>query len=142
MQKHAVTYQPSGKMVHVPQGTTLFNAAHWAGLPIDSTCGGRGTCGKCGVRVLSGHADRTLADYRHLSDKLDEGWRLSCQAIITEDTECEVPRLMRSPKAATMGQYQLEVLCLIYVDSPTSPHGVINAASGLIFKALCNGDQD
>ncbi|MDP9329195.1 MAG: ASKHA domain-containing protein [Actinomycetota bacterium] len=103
MRKHAVTYHPSGKMVHAPEGTTLFNAAHWAGLPIDSTCGGRGTCGKCGVKILSGHADRTLADYRHLSDKLDEGWRLSCQAIIGEDTECEVPRLMRSPKAATMG---------------------------------------
>ena len=89
--------------MHVPAGTTLFNAAHWAGLPIDSTCGGRGTCGKCGVKVLQGHAERTLADYRHLSDKLDEGWRLSCQAEVNEDMVCEVPRLMRTPKAATMG---------------------------------------
>ena len=103
MRKLAVVYQPSGKTAHVPEGTSLFNAAHWAGLPIDSTCGGRGTCGKCGVRILSGHATRTLADYRHLSDKLDEGWRLSCQALVTQDTECEVPRLMHTPKAATMG---------------------------------------
>ncbi len=103
MGKLAVTYLPSDTTVHVPAGTTLFNAAHWAGLPIDSTCGGRGTCGKCGVKVLQGHAERTLADYRHLSDKLDEGWRLSCQAEVNEDTVCEVPRLMRTPKAATMG---------------------------------------
>ena len=103
MRKVAVVYQPSGKTAHVPEGTSLFNAAHWAGLPIDSTCGGRGTCGKCGVKILRGHAERTLADYRHLSDTLDEGWRLSCQALVTEDTECEVPRLMRTPKAATMG---------------------------------------
>ena len=96
-------YRPSGKTAHVPEGTTLFNAAHWAGLPIDSTCGGRGTCGKCGVKILSGHAERTSADHRHLGDKLEEGWRLSCQALVTEDTECEVPRLMRTPKAATMG---------------------------------------
>ena len=101
--KVEVTYQPSGKTVRVPEGTTLFNAAHWAGLPIESTCGGRGTCGKCGVKVLSGHIERALADYRHLGDRLDEGWRLSCQAEITEDTECEVPRLMKMPKAATMG---------------------------------------
>lgn len=101
--KIEVTYQPSGKTVRVPEGTTLFNAAHWAGLPIESTCGGRGTCGKCGVKVLSGHIERTLADYRHLGERLDEGWRLSCQAEITEDTECEVPRLMKMPKAATMG---------------------------------------
>lgn len=103
MGKLAVTYLPSDTTVHVPAGTTLFNAAHWAGLPIDSTCGGRGTCGKCGVRVIRGHAERTLADYRHLSDTLDEGWRLSCQAEVQEDTVCEVPRLMRTPKAATMG---------------------------------------
>ena len=101
--KVEVTYQPSGKTVRVPEGTTLFNAAHWAGLPIESTCGGRGTCGKCGVKVLSGHVERSLADYRHLNDQLDEGWRLSCQAGITEDTECDVPRLMKMPKAATMG---------------------------------------
>ena len=103
MGKLAVTYLPSETTVHVPAGTTLFNAAHWAGLPIDSTCGGRGTCGKCGVRIVSGHAERTLADYRHLSATLDEGWRLSCQAGVSEDTVCEVPRLMRTPKAATMG---------------------------------------
>jgi uncharacterized 2Fe-2S/4Fe-4S cluster protein (DUF4445 family) len=103
MGKLAVTYLPSDTTVHVPAGTTLFNAAHWAGLPIDSTCGGRGTCGKCGVRIVSGHAERTLADYRHLSATLDEGWRLSCQALVSEDTVCEVPRLMRTPKAATMG---------------------------------------
>ena len=103
MGKLAVTYLPSDTTVHVPAGTTLFNAAHWAGLPIDSTCGGRGTCGKCGVRIVQGHAERTLADYRHLSDALDEGWRLSCQAEVREDMVCEVPRLMRTPKAATMG---------------------------------------
>ena len=64
--KVEVTYLPSGKTVRVPEGTTLFNAAHWAGLPIESTCGGRGTCGKCRVRVVEGEAERTLADYRHL----------------------------------------------------------------------------
>ena len=101
--KVEVTYRPSGKTVRVPEGTTLFNAAHWAGLPIESTCGGRGTCGPGGVRVVSGHVERPLADYRHLNDRLDEGWRLSCQAGITEDVECEVPRLMKMPKAATMG---------------------------------------
>ncbi len=103
MRKVAVVYQPSGKTAHVPEGTTLFNAAHWAGLPIDSTCGGRGTCGKCGVRILRGDAEPTPADHRHLGDRLGEGWRLSCQAVVAEEMECEVPRLMRTPKAATMG---------------------------------------
>ena len=103
MRKLEVTYLPSDTTAHVPSGTTLFHGAHWAGIPIESTCGGRGTCGKCKVRVVEGHADRTLADYRHLSDGLDEGWRLSCQAAVTEDMTVEVPRPMSTPRAATMG---------------------------------------
>src|SRR3982751_6211505 len=103
MRKLAVTYQPSATTAHVPAGTTLFHAAHWAGIAIESTCGGRGTCGKCRVRVIDGRADRTLADYRHLSAELDEGWRLSCQAAVAEDMVVEVPSPMTTPRAATMG---------------------------------------
>ena len=101
--KLEVRYEPSGTVAHVPPGTTLFNAAHWAGIPIESTCGGRGTCGKCKVQVLQGHAERTLADYRHVSEGLDEGWRLSCQCEVAEDMVVDVPRAMTVPKAATMG---------------------------------------
>ena len=101
--KHEVTYLPSGKTARVPEGTTLFNAAHWAGLPIESTCGGRGTCGKCGVRVIEGTAELSLADHRHLADRIDDGWRLSCQCPITGPMRVDVPRLMKMPKAATMG---------------------------------------
>ena len=52
--KLEVTYLPFERTTRVPSGTTLFSAAHWIGLPIDSTCGGRGTCGKCKVRVITG----------------------------------------------------------------------------------------
>ncbi|HZD80179.1 MAG TPA: ASKHA domain-containing protein [Actinomycetota bacterium] len=104
MRKLEVTYLPQGATVHVPMGTNLFHAAHWAGLPIESTCGGRGTCGKCRVRVMGGRGEPTTADQRHLSSaELEAGWRLACQAEIRADTVCEVPRPMRTPKAATMG---------------------------------------
>jgi uncharacterized 2Fe-2S/4Fe-4S cluster protein (DUF4445 family) len=104
MGKLAVTYLPSGGVAHVPAGTTLFHAANWAGLPIESTCGGRGTCGKCKVRVLQGQSEPTLADHRHLHEnEIAAGWRLSCQAEVETDATCDVPALIRTPKAATMG---------------------------------------
>jgi uncharacterized 2Fe-2S/4Fe-4S cluster protein (DUF4445 family) len=104
MTKLEVTYLPSGTVAHVPEGTTLFHAANWAGLPIESTCGGRGTCGKCKVRLVEGRPEPTPADHRHLdANQIDAGWRLSCQAEIWTDTTCDVPALMRTPKAATMG---------------------------------------
>lgn len=102
--KLEVTYRPSDKTAHVPAGTTLFNAANWAGLPIESTCGGRGTCGKCKVRILQGEAEPTPADHRKLdAGEIADAWRLSCQVEIHDDIECDVPRLMSMPKAATMG---------------------------------------
>ena len=109
--KLEVTYRPFDKTTRVPPGTTLFSAAHWIGLPIDSTCGGRGTCGKCKVQVLQGSAEITTADRKQLrAAELEAGWRLSCQAKVYEDTTVDVPELMRVPKAATMGVNRLVLL--------------------------------
>ena len=100
--KLEVTYLPFDRTTRVPPGTTVFSAAHWIGLPIDSTCGGRGTCGKCKVRVIRGGAEAETADHRQLRPaEIAEGWRLSCQARIYQDMTCEVPQLLRVPKADT-----------------------------------------
>src|SRR2546428_8626192 len=109
--KLEVTYQPFERTTRVPPGTTLFSAAHWIGLPIDSTCGGRGTCGKCKVQVLQGGGEITTADRKQLrAAELEAGWRLSCQAKVYDDTTVTVPELMRVPKAATMGVNRLVLL--------------------------------
>src|ERR1700738_3358704 len=99
--KLEVTYRPFDRTTRVPPGTTLFSAAHWIGLPIDSTCGGRGTCGKCKVQINEGASALTTADVKQLETReLEAGWRLSCQARVYEDTVVTVPQLARTPKAA------------------------------------------
>ncbi|HEY3084399.1 MAG TPA: ASKHA domain-containing protein [Candidatus Dormibacteraeota bacterium] len=109
--KLEVQYLPFDRTTRVPAGTTLFSAAHWIGLPIDSTCGGRGTCGKCKVRVVKGLTEAETADHRQLRpQEIADGWRLSCQARVYEDMTCEVPQLLRVPKAATMGLGRLVIL--------------------------------
>ena len=83
---------------------TLFNAANWIGLPIDSTCGAKGTCGKCKVRILHGYNGATRADRKVFTEaELADGWRLSCRSEANADVVCEVPRLMGNPRAALMG---------------------------------------
>ncbi|MCA1552793.1 MAG: 2Fe-2S iron-sulfur cluster binding domain-containing protein, partial [Chloroflexi bacterium] len=102
--KHSISFLPQQITTHAPDGTTLFNAANWAGIAIDSTCGGRGTCGKCKVHLRVGTAPITDADIRFLrDDELRDGWRLSCRAAIHDDCVADVPRLMRNPKAALLG---------------------------------------
>jgi uncharacterized 2Fe-2S/4Fe-4S cluster protein (DUF4445 family) len=92
------------KEARVPAGTTVFDAASWNGVAIDSTCGGHGTCRKCRVRVVSGHAEVSPVDARAFSlDELGNGWRLACRAAAEEDLTIEVPPLATRPKAALAG---------------------------------------
>jgi uncharacterized 2Fe-2S/4Fe-4S cluster protein (DUF4445 family) len=61
--------------------------------------------------VLEGASEVTTADHRLLrKDEVESGWRLSCQARIYEDMTCEVPQLLRVPKAATMGLSRLVII--------------------------------
>ncbi len=99
-----LTFQPSGTRVRVPPGVTLFDAASWNGIAIDSTCGGHGTCKKCKIRISDGHVLPSALDARAFSpDELRDGWRLACRAQATADLQIEVPPLVTRPKAATVG---------------------------------------
>jgi uncharacterized 2Fe-2S/4Fe-4S cluster protein (DUF4445 family) len=102
--KVTITFQSHDKVTRVPPGMSIFNAASWIGLPIDSTCGALGTCGKCKVKILKGSTGSAAADQKVFSkEELAEGWRLSCRTEVREDVICEVPQLMDNPKAALMG---------------------------------------
>jgi uncharacterized 2Fe-2S/4Fe-4S cluster protein (DUF4445 family) len=97
-------FRPDGPQVRVPPGVTVFDAASWNGVAIDSTCGGHGTCKKCKVRVLAGHLPVSEIDVRAFSAAdLRDGWRLACRALAESDLEIEVPPLTTRPKAATVG---------------------------------------
>ena len=97
-------FRPDGGDVRVPAGTTVFDAASWNGIAIDSTCGGHGTCKKCKVRVMSGAVPIDSVDPRAFTiDELKGGWRLACRAAATEDLEIDVPPLQTRPKAALVG---------------------------------------
>ena len=92
------------KPVRVPYGVTLFDAASWNGIAIDSTCGGHGTCKKCRIRIEADPPAPTSLDLRAYSaDELSQGWRLACRATAVKDTRIQVPPLTTRPKAATVG---------------------------------------
>ena len=100
-----LSFSPSGRDVRVPPGVSVFDAASWNGIAIDSTCGGHGTCKKCKVQVLDGGAVPVhRLDVRSFTPgQLADGWRLACLAQATTDLRVEVPPLTTRPKAATLG---------------------------------------
>ena len=96
---------PAVRGVRVPPGVTVFDAASWNGIAIDSTCGGHGTCHKCRIQVTSDvEVPVTRHDVRTFTpDQLSSGWRLGCLLHATRDLAVEVPPLTTRPKAATVG---------------------------------------
>jgi uncharacterized 2Fe-2S/4Fe-4S cluster protein (DUF4445 family) len=100
----ALRFVPSSTVVRVPPGVTLFDAASWNGIAIDSTCGGHGTCKKCRVRIEEGDLAASPLDAGAFSPReLADGWRLACRAQAMTDLRVEVPPLVTRPKAATVG---------------------------------------
>jgi uncharacterized 2Fe-2S/4Fe-4S cluster protein (DUF4445 family) len=92
------------RAVRVPYGVTLFDAASWNGIAIDSTCGGHGTCKKCRIRIAEDPPAPSDLDIRaYTAQEIKDGWRLACRTAATRDTRVEVPPLTTRPKAATVG---------------------------------------
>ncbi|GAB3198159.1 ASKHA domain-containing protein [Nocardioides hungaricus] len=99
----AFTVEDTERRVRVPPGVTVFDAASWNGIAIDSTCGGHGTCHKCKVRI-EGPSPITRHDVKTFTrEQLDAGWRLACLVNATRDLAVDVPPLTTRPKAATVG---------------------------------------
>ena len=82
-----VTFHPSGRTVEVPLGSRIYDAIRAANLPVASSCGADGTCGKCGVRIVQGSvAPATPHEHRVCKDnRVDAGLRLSCMAEVETD---------------------------------------------------------
>lgn len=72
----AVTFTNGGAQVLVARGTTVLEAAYRAGIHIPATCGGRGTCGTCAVRLVEGAPGPVLPAARTV--RLPKGLYLAC----------------------------------------------------------------
>ena len=89
-----VTFIPENITVEVAEGTNLLMAAKKAGIDMESPCGGRGTCGKCAVRVVSGAFE--MSSDTHLTEELRQhGYVLACKIKVQDNMEVEVPKFSR-----------------------------------------------
>jgi len=87
-----VTFQPTGRSVFVLPGTLLLEAAGRAGIVLQTPCGGRGTCGKCRIRIRDGQCPPSDAGSRILSaEQVQHGERLACQTYVESPLVVEIP---------------------------------------------------
>ena len=73
---YRITFLPGNRTIEVEDGCTILQAQIKAGLQPDAPCGGKGTCGKCRVAVISGP---------------ECGSCLACQTKITGDMTVQLP---------------------------------------------------
>jgi uncharacterized 2Fe-2S/4Fe-4S cluster protein (DUF4445 family) len=90
MPKYKVTFHPSETKIVVDEEENLLQAAMEAGVHINASCGGGGTCGKCKVRLLRGGVDSPkhpkLTQWEY-----EQGFRLACLTSIRSDIDVEIP---------------------------------------------------
>jgi uncharacterized 2Fe-2S/4Fe-4S cluster protein (DUF4445 family) len=86
-----ITFHPDGKTIEVPRGTELLDAVHQAGISLDASCGGEGTCGKCLVRIKSGKIASATSELLSPA-QVAEGFVLACRSrIFDEPAVVEIP---------------------------------------------------
>lgn len=75
-----------------PGGCRVHDYIQSQGTALAMSCGGKGMCGKCRVRVVRGRLPVTPEDKRIFSEaQLAQGWRLACKAVTREAVEIVVP---------------------------------------------------
>jgi uncharacterized 2Fe-2S/4Fe-4S cluster protein (DUF4445 family) len=140
---HRVVFTPSGLEADVADGTTLLDAARGVGADLDSTCGGRGICGRCQVIPVTGSfpkwriesEDASIggwtsveSDYRGRRP-IEDGQRLGCAATVRGDAVVEIPAASQVHrqvvrKSVDVGDIEVDpVVRLHYVELPVAELG-------------------
>ena len=103
---------------------TISDAARRAGVSVRSECGGKGTCGKCIVRVPNAKLSPVTKAEQELltADQLAEGWRLACRTVVSDDVSVYVP-VISTIEAPVM---QLESLAVAL--TPVTPIRTVSLA--------------
>jgi len=90
---------PGGAAARAAPGETYLEVAQRAGFEVAATCGGRGRCRSCRIKILDGAVPPPgISDEVQLGhDEVHERFRLSCQTKVIADSAI----LVAPPKAET-----------------------------------------
>jgi Na+-transporting NADH:ubiquinone oxidoreductase subunit F len=80
------------KEILVQGGNNLLSYLTANGIKISSSCGGKGSCGYCKVKVIKGGGQLLPTEEIFMSrDEKQNGIRLACQVKVREDIDIYIP---------------------------------------------------
>ena len=83
-----------GRTIDGEIGDTLLAALDEAGVHLPTSCGGKGTCGLCRIRIAGASRQDSILPVERVTLKesqIARGFRLACQFVVRGDLEVEVP---------------------------------------------------
>jgi uncharacterized 2Fe-2S/4Fe-4S cluster protein (DUF4445 family) len=93
----------NGKTIDAAPGKSLYEALKGAGIYLVASCGGKGVCGKCRVKLLEGNAS-IASTGKLLKKEIEEKFVLACKTMPEGDVLIEIPeesKLIIGDKIAT-----------------------------------------
>lgn len=94
------------KHVACESGQSLMTALNHGGVFVDNPCNGKGTCGKCKVKIIEGAIKGVCETEKRFlsSEELDSGIRLSCMIYPQNDLALELLQEETLHKILTSGK--------------------------------------
>ncbi|MHA1728866.1 MAG: ASKHA domain-containing protein [Promethearchaeota archaeon] len=143
--RHVLILEPISNRVDVADKTTIYNALIALHYPMGALCGGKGTCGKCIIKIIDPQTEKNCSEPTQNEikilgkEKLMEGYRLACQTTILGDlrvylTESLIPKGNRILVNAD--------LKLLGIKKNTSLNPLINSRLYKIPSADLNNPRD
>ncbi len=78
------------KEIGILEGESLYDAFNRQGIYITASCGGKGTCGKCRVRIVEGEF-KSLSHGKLSQEERGAGIVLACQTFARGDLVVDIP---------------------------------------------------
>ena len=82
---------PSGKSISGTPGSSIMESLKKEGIYLTSSCGGKGTCGKCKILIKSGQVN-IRSTLKLAQEEIKKGFALACQSFPSEDVLIEIPK--------------------------------------------------
>lgn len=81
----------SGKIISASPAASVFDSLKKEDIFLTSSCGGKGTCGKCRIIIKSGSFN-TRSKIKLSKDEIKKGYTLACQTFPEGDLLIEIPK--------------------------------------------------
>lgn len=134
MSEYSVTFIPDNIAVAINEKESLLYALNLAGIPVQASCGGKGTCGSCKIIIKEGRVK--TAESIQSREEQEKGYLPACRCYPLSDLIVEVPDDSRvTEKRVLLDNFYVSESGMPAFSSGTNP-GAVFSPGGQVFRVI------